>query len=260
MTPRSRCSLLFLLVAAAACHPSSGKKSSELAPAPVKLSASTYQVDSIWNRAVRNFRSGSYGHAAEDFQRALLELVPGDPRIPEAHFFLGESYFGSGSQLQAVREFRRVSDEYPNNPLAPDALGRAGDAYADLWSRPELDPTYGRSAIATYTELLNRYPESQAAAKARVQLTALSDKFAWKEWEAAQFYLKLKQYDAGILYLKSVVATYPDTPAAQLALVRLVTIYQSLGYTQDAKEMCGALRQYHPGTANIDKLCPTAGG
>lgn len=259
MTSRSLCSLL-LLVVAAACHPSSGKGSSELTPAPVQLSANTYQVDTLWNRAVKNFRAGSFGHAAEDFQRTLLEFSAGDPRIPEAHFYLGESYFGSGSQLQAVREFRRVSDEFPNNPLAPDALYRAGDAYADLWQKPELDPTYGRSAIATYTELLNRYPESQAAARAKVQLSALSDKFAWKEWEAAQFYLKNKQIDSGILYLKSVVAGYPDTPAAQLALVRLVTIYQMLGYTQDAKEMCGALRQYHPGTPDLDKLCPVAGG
>ena len=259
MTPRSMCSVL-LLALVAGCHPPSGKPNAELAPAPVKLSANTYQVDSIWNRAVSKFRGGNFRGASDDFQKALLEFMPGDARIPEAHFFLGESYFGSGSQLQAVREFRRVSDEYPNNPLAPDALERAGDAYADLWTRPELDPTYGRSAIATYTELLNRYPESPAAAKAKVQLAALSDKFAWKEWEAAQFYLKNKAIDSAILYLKSLVATYPNTPAAQLALVKLVTIYQALGYTQDAGEMCGALRQYHPDTPNIDKLSPVAGG
>lgn len=259
MTPRSRSSLVLLSILAA-CHPPSSKPSTQPAPEAVALSSTTYQVDSVWNRAVKNFRNGNYRGASEDFQRAILEFMPGDPRIPEAHFFLGESYLGGGSQLQAVREFRRVSDEYPNNPLAPDALDRAGDAYADLWRRPELDPTYGRSAIATYTELLNRYPESQAAAKAKVQLTDLSEKFAWKEWEAALFYLKMKQIDSGILYLKSVVANYPNTPAAQLALVRLVTIYQSLGYTQDATEMCGALRQYHPDTPNIDKLCPAAGG
>jgi len=259
MSPRAWWSLS-LLAMAAACHPPSQKPSTELAPAPVKLSANTYQVDSIWNHAVKKFRGGSFRGASEDFQKALLEFMPGDPRVPEAHFFLGESYMGSSSELQAVREFRRVSDEFPNNPLAPDALLRAGDAYADLWRRPELDPTYGRSAIATYTELLNRYPESQAAAKAKVALADLSDKFAWKEWEAAQFYLRMKAFDSAILYLKGLVATYPNTPAAQLALVKLVTIYQSLGYAQDASEMCGALRQYHPDTPDIDKLCPATGG
>jgi len=258
MTPRSLS--ILLLLAAAACHPPSGKPSTAPAPAPVQLSVSTYQVDTVWNRAVKNFRSGNFRGASEDFQRALLEFSAGDPRIPEAHFFLGESYFGSGSQLQAVREFRRVSDEYPNNPLAPEALERAGDAYADLWKKPQLDPTYGRSAAATYTELLNRYPESTAAAKAKVRLASLNDAFAWKEWETAVYYLRLKAYDSGILYLKGIVATYPDTPAAEQALVRLVTIYQTLGYRQDAAEMCGALRQYHPDTPNIDKLCPVAGG
>ena len=56
------------------------------------------------------------------------------------------------------REFRKVSDDTPNDPLAPEALLRAGDVYADLWRRPELDPSYGQTALATYQELLNRYP------------------------------------------------------------------------------------------------------
>ncbi|HQR18898.1 MAG TPA: outer membrane protein assembly factor BamD, partial [Gemmatimonadales bacterium] len=157
-------------------------------------------------------------------------------------------------------EFRKVSDDYPNNPLAPDALYRAGDAYADLWRKPQLDPTYGRSAVATYTELLNRYPDSQPAAKARAMLQDLSNKFAYKEWETARYYLRMKAYDSAILYMKGLVATYPNTPSAQLALVQLVTTYRALGYQEDASEMCGALRQFHPDTKDLDKLCPAAGG
>jgi outer membrane protein assembly factor BamD len=247
-----------VLLALAACK--SGSSSANLAPVPLDPSVSRLRVDSMWQRSMKDFRKGLYGSASDEFQRVLLEFAPGDPRIPEAHFYLGESYFGSHSLLQAVREFRKVSDDFPNNPLAPDALGRAGDAYAALWRKPQLDPTYGRSAISTYTELLNRYPDSKAAAKARVALQDLSDKLAFKDWETALYYLRNKQIDAAILYMKSIVATYPNTPSAEQALVRLVTTYNALGYAEDAKEMCGALRQYHPDTKNLDTLCPVAGG
>ncbi|HQR17898.1 MAG TPA: outer membrane protein assembly factor BamD, partial [Gemmatimonadales bacterium] len=158
MSPRSIVPLLLLV--AVACQSGKGSSTANLAPVPLDPEVSKLRVDSMWQKGLYDFRKGYYSKASETFQKVLLEFAPGDPRIPEAHFFLGESYFGSHSQLQAVREFRKVSDDYPNNPLAPDALYRAGDAYADLWRKPQLDPTYGRSAVATYTELLNRYPDS----------------------------------------------------------------------------------------------------
>jgi len=257
----SRSIVPWLLLALVACHPPSGKAAAgTLAPVPLDPSVAKVRVDSLWQKSLKDFRKGLYSKASEGFQRVLLEFAVGDPRIPEAHFYLGESYVGIQSLLQGVREFRRVSDDFPNNPLAPDALGRAGDAYAALWRRPQLDPTYGRSAVATYTELLNRYPDSQAAAKARAQLQDLSDRFAFKEWETARYYLRNKAFDSAILYMKALVASYPNTPSAQEALVQLVATYTELGYQEDAKEMCGALRQYHPDTKDLDKICPAAGG
>lgn len=248
------------LVVVAACTPKPPSSGADLAPTPVDTAVARNQADSIWQEGLKLFRHGNYTKAAEVFQRTLLEFRPGDPRIIQAHFFLGESYFGDGSQLQAVREFRKVSDDYPSNPLAPDALYRAGDAYAVLWGNPALDPSYGRSALATYTELLNRYPNSPAAARARQQVAELQNKFAYKEWETARYYLRLKAYDSAVLYMKALVASYPNTPSAQKALIQLVVTYRELGYLEDAAEMCGALRQYHPDTKDLGTLCPAAGG
>lgn len=248
------------MLALAACKSGGGASGPNLGPAPVDPELAKQKADSLWQVGLKQFRKGAFHSASETFQRVLLEFTPTDPRIPQAHFYLGESYFGSGSQLQAVREFRKVSDEYPSNPLAPDALYRAGDAYATLWKKPQLDPSYGQSAIATFTELLNRYPDSPAAAKGRTQLADLQAKLAYKEWENARYYLRNKAFDSAILYMKALVATYPNTPSAQQALVQLVTTYEQLGYLEDAAEMCGALRQYHPDTKNLDKICPAAGG
>jgi len=248
------------MLAFAACKSGSGSATPDLGAAPADPTLSAARTDSMWEKGIKDFRKGYYNSASQVFQRVLLEFNPGDARIPQAHFYLGESYFGAGSELQAVREFRKVSDDFPSNPLAPDALSRAGDAYAVLWHKPQLDPTYGKSAIATYTELLNRYPDSPAAAKARAQLADLADKFAYKEWETARYYLRLKAYDSAILYMRALVASYPNTPSAQQALEQLVVSYRKLGYIEDAEEMCGALRQYHPDTKDLDTLCPVGGG
>ncbi|MGH7658038.1 MAG: outer membrane protein assembly factor BamD, partial [Gemmatimonadales bacterium] len=140
--------------------------------------------------------------------------------------------------------------------LAPDALLRLGDAFRDLWRRPELDPSYGQSALGVYRELANRYPASDAAKTAKVRITELENWFATKDYKAAIFYLKFDAYDSAIIYLKGLAAAYPRATITPRALVKLVEAYQELGYQEDVSETCGYLRQYHPDYEGTREYCP----
>jgi len=224
------------------------------APAPV----SRQDLTALWRRAANEYSSGHWNKAATILERLTLELPAGDTLLTEAHFRLAECYFGEGSQLQAAREFRKVSDDTPDAALAPEALLRAGDAYADLWRRPELDPTYGQTAQATYQELLNRYPDSPAAARARLRIEELNEAFAIKELKTALYYLRLKAYDSAILYLKDLAATYPRASVTPGALLALVRAYKAVGYAEDIQETCGYIRRFHPTTPGLDQSCPPA--
>jgi outer membrane protein assembly factor BamD len=227
------------------------------AAVPAQAENSTPQeIDSLYRLAESRIRHAEWGDAIEDLERLLLEFTPGDPRIPKARYFLAEAKLGIGSHLEAAREFRRVSDETPNDPLAPDALLRVGDVYAELWRRPELDPSYGQTALATYQELLNRYSGSPAAARAQTRIEDLQERFAYKEYRAALYYFKLKAYDSAILYLKDVVATYPRATVAPDALLKLVEAYRRLGYQEDVRETCGYLRRFHPNSLRRESPCP----
>ena len=227
------------------------------APPAQAEGASPQEVDSLFRLGESMFRRGKWNDAIKHLERVLLEFSPGDSRIPRARYLLGEAKFAIGSHLEAAREFRRVSDETPNDALAPDALLRVGDVYSDLWRRPELDPSYGQTALATYQELLNRYPNSRAAPRARQRIEELQERFAFKEYRAGMFYFKLKAYDSAILYLKDVVATYPKSSIAPEALLKLVEAYQRLGYQEDVRETCGYLRRFHPDALRGRNACPT---
>ena len=231
------------------------------ATTPEYEGASPQQIDSMYRLAEGQVRRGKWNDAIKHLERVLLEFAPGDSRIPQARYWLGEAKFATGTHLEAAREFRRVSDETPNDRLAPEALLRVGDVYADLWRRPELDPSYGQTALATYQELLNRYANSTAASRAQARITELQERFAYKEYRAALFYFKLKAYDSAILYLKDVVATYPRASVAPNALLKLVEAYQRLGYQEDVRETCGYLRRFHPNALRGSSRCPadTAG-
>jgi outer membrane protein assembly factor BamD len=258
-TPTGLTSLLALALGAAGCGGGAGPQPAT--PAPVERAAEAAapeQVDSLWHRAEDRVRHGKWADAAKYLERVLLEFAPGDTRIPRAHFYLGEAQLGLGNHLQAAREFRRVSDDSPNDPLAPEALLRVGDVYADLWRRPELDPSYGQTALATYQELLNRYPGGSAATRAQERIQDLQERFAYKEYRAALYYYRLKAYDSAILYLKDVVATYPRAEIAPEALIKLVQAYAKLGYREDVQETCGYIRRFHPGAPHASEVCPAA--
>jgi outer membrane protein assembly factor BamD len=213
-------------------------------------------IDSLWRNAEQAVRRGKWGEAEKLLNRVVLEFSPGDPRIARAHFWLGEALFALGRQLEAAREFRKASDETPNDPIAPEALLRLGDVYADLWRRPELDPTYGQTAVSTYQELLNRYPGSSPGKRAEQRIAELNERFAYKAYKAALFYYRLKAYDSAILYLKDLVATYPRAVVVPEALVKLVEAYRKLGYREDVQETCGYIRRFHPKASGAGEVCP----
>jgi outer membrane protein assembly factor BamD len=221
-------------------------------------SASPKTVDTLWTKAQSAVRHAKWNDAEKLIERVLLEFGPGDPRIPQAHYWLGEAYFGRNRQLEAAREFRKASDDTPNDPLAPEALLRVGDVYADLWRRPELDPTYGQTALSTYQELLNRYPNSNAAKRAQLGINELNERFAYKTFRAALFYYRLKAYDSAILYLKDLVANYPKSAIAPDALVKLVHAYKNLGYREDVQETCDYIRRFHPKASGAAEVCPAS--
>jgi outer membrane assembly lipoprotein YfiO len=249
-----RCLLAGCLILLIACGGGGSRQKPASSPAP--LSASPAALDSAWRGTEAAIRQGKWGDVAKRLDRMLLEFQPGDPRIARAHYYLGEAYYAQGRHLEAAREFRKASDETPNDPIAPDALIRLGDVYSDLWRRPELDPSYGQTALATYEELLNRYPNDATAKRAQVRIQELKERFAYKAYRAALFYFRLKAYDSAILYLKDLVANYPTATVVPDALLKLVQAYKSLGYREDVQETCGYIQRFHPKTPGAKEVCP----
>lgn len=248
-----------LLVLGAVCALGCGGKSQRgLAAFGPGQGASSAAADSMWVVSEGFYRRGKWNKLAEELDRLALLMPPNDARRSRLRYLQGEAKLGMGDPLSAARDFRKVSDETPSDSLAPDALLRAGDAFFQIWKRPELDDTYGKTALATYQELVNRYPASVAAKRAQLHITQLQDWFALKSFKAAQYYMRLKAYDSAILYLRDLVATYPRSSIAPQALLRLVQAYSRLGYEEDVRETCGYIRRFHSGAPGVDQVCPAA--
>ena len=212
--------------------------------------------ESLLEASVDLYNRGKCEQASQGFRRLVFEFDASDPRVVTVRYYLAECTLKRGERLEAARLFRRVSDETPRHELAPQALLRAGDSYAGMWKKPDLDPTYGETAAGTYRELLARYPVSQQADTAQARIQSLNEWFAEKDYKNGNFYFRLRAYDSAILYFKDVVANYPQTEYAGRSVERLIEAYDKIGYQEEKREMCGYLRQFYPDSQRADKLCP----
>jgi outer membrane protein assembly factor BamD len=216
--------------------------------------------EGLWEASMAAWERGDCGDAQIGFDAVAIRLPPRDPRVGEARYLAAMCELDDGERLEAARRFRRLVSDFPQHERAPWALLREGDAYAELWNRPELDPTYGRSALSSYRELLSLYPNAEPADSARGRMQDLQDLFARKDLKNGEFYLRFGAYDSAIIYFRSVVAQWPESRLAPLALLKLVETYRKIGYTEELEETCAHLRRFYPDTEGVADQCPPEGG
>lgn len=215
----------------------------------------TLGPDLQFEAALRDYRAGRFARAMQAFQRLQFDLPARDSLQADAHFYLAECQAAQDDYLTAAREFRKVADDFPSDALAPFALLRVGDQYARLWRRPELDPTNGETALATWQELVGRYPESPASELAQLRIRAIQDQYARKDFQNGLFYFKRGGFDSAILYFRSLIAQYPGASVVPEAYVKLVESYRAIGYREEREETCAHLHQYFGGRADVRAVC-----
>ncbi|UCG88781.1 MAG: outer membrane protein assembly factor BamD [Gemmatimonadota bacterium] len=211
--------------------------------------------EELFDASLKEYREGDCDDAVSGFQRLAFTLPTRDRRRAEVRFYMAECLARQKRYLEATREYRRVSDQWAQDSLAPLALLRAGEAYISMWRRVELDATYGLSALTVLSELLNRYPSSPAAAEARQTITTLNERFALKEYKAGMYYFRLKAYDSAIIYFRSVVVNWPESSSAPEALLKLVESFERIGYEEDMRDMCTQLQRFYPDAVPRAEAC-----
>src|SRR5262249_1298387 len=153
----------------------------------------------------------------------------------------------------AAQAYSRILESFPEDTLAPSAGLEAARSYARLWRRPQLDPVYGETAIASYNTLIGLYPQSPVVKTAEREVADLENRLAIKDFEAGDFYFRHKFYDSGIIYFKDVLTKYGTTPTARVAEMRLVEAYKAIKYP-DAADHCATLRARFPNDRDVERV------
>jgi outer membrane protein assembly factor BamD len=215
-------------------------------------------ADKLFPVAMAEYNAHRYDNAAKAFEQLTLDLAARDPRLPLSFYYLAQSQAHQGENLLAAATYNRLVDAFPQDTLVDDALYLSGRAYQKEWRHPELDATYGKNAVTAYQSLLASYPDSPFAAPAKKELNTLDEWLAKKDYTTGYLYLKRKAFDSAILYFKDVIREHPNTPTTKQAYLRLLESYRAIRYTEDARDLCDAMRKAYPADGDVRDACGAA--
>lgn len=122
------------------------------------------EAGKLFQAAYMDLTLGNYDLSVQGFKNYLVRF-PEAPNAPDAHYYLGESYYSMSRYLEAVGEYQSVVKEYPRSRLVPSCYLKSGYCYQELEER--------QLAEKTFRELISLYPRSEEAEQARVSLQDL---------------------------------------------------------------------------------------
>jgi outer membrane protein assembly factor BamD len=235
-------SLAALLLLAAACRPG--------------FNVANYPTpEGVFAAGMAEFEARRWDNAALAFEQLTTTLSPRDSLVARSYWYLGRAQQQRKEWLLAAQSFQRLVDVAPADTIADDAALEIARSYRKLWRKPSLDSQYGETALAAYRQMLGLYPASPLVADAEREIRELDEWFAIKNYEVGLHYARRKAPDSAIIYLRTVLDTYPEAPTARRAGIKLVEVYQSIRYAQEAQETCAWLRERFADDAEVREQC-----
>lgn len=132
-----------------------------LAAVPGKLTAFPEGERLLYTRLVEAFRRNQLAMVQQ--QRQLLEKnYPHSIHLDNAYYLTGMLEFQNGMYGEAVRDFNKVTDQFPKSNKRPSALFALAATYDRLNLRAQ--------AIRVYQSVIKDYPGSQESQRAWMHL------------------------------------------------------------------------------------------
>jgi tol-pal system protein YbgF len=91
---------------------------------------------SAFNLAYNDYLNGRFELAITGFQRFLKDF-PNTSLVPNAHYWIGESYFSMKDYPHAMQAFQKVVSEYPRSEKVAPALFKLGVVAAEAGDLPK---------------------------------------------------------------------------------------------------------------------------
>lgn len=121
--------------------------------------------EDLFNSAMHDRQSGNSDLAIQEFQD-VLKCYGNTDYAPSSLYYIGVIYYLRGDHENAISTFDKVLNDYPGNTKVPDTMLLKGRALTRIGQK--------EAARNEFKALIAKFPDSESASKARVDLNATS--------------------------------------------------------------------------------------
>ena len=147
-----------------ASPPATAAPSPASAAPPARPAMSAATPDELYKTALNDYTKGKYDLAIDGFRSYIIQY-PNTSLMPNAQYWLGESFYSVKNYGFAIKQFDRFLTEYLDNPKVPGAMLKKGYAYLEIGNVSQ-----GRTVL---NDLIKRFPGSPEAKSAKTRLSKL---------------------------------------------------------------------------------------
>lgn len=187
-----------------------------------------------WAQAVNYFQEVERQHPYSEWSRRSILMQ-------------AFAHYESNDYAEAIADADRFISLYPGNPTAAYAHYLKAVCYFEQIVDVGRDQASTGQAMSNLRDVIQRYPNTEYAADARLKLDMVNDQLAGKEMTIGRWYLRQSDTLAAIGRFRTVVDRYQTTSHAPEALYRLVEAYLTIGLLDEANKNAAVLGYNYPG-------------
>lgn len=244
LSQRRLITALLLPIAALTIATTSGcgsakKKASQSVLTQAEKQQAALQAESqLYARARSSLDNGSYDSALA-FYEVLETRFPFSETARQAQLESAFAYYKLFNNEAALTNANRFITQYPRHENVDYAYfikglvgfreagkGTGGFMRSDKTMR---DPSSAREAFFAFSQLVNRYPNSNYAADARQRMVFLRDRLARHQWHIIEYYQRKNAWVAVAARSKQLIADFQGSSYVTPALKAMVQAYTELG-------------------------------
>ena len=164
--------------------------------------------------------------------------------------------YKNGDRVSALMTLERFIKLNPANPAIDYALYLKGTinfnddlGLMSKWFKQDLaerDQMAARDSFEAYKDLVTRFPNSKYSTDAGLRMRHIVNILAQSELKVARHYFNKGAYVAAVNRAQTTLNDYPNSEAAETALIILIDSYRALGLTQLSEDTERVLRASFP--------------
>ena len=217
----------------------------------------------LYDEARSALDSGNYQTAIEYYEK-LDSRYPFGPYAQQGHMEIVYAYYKGdepASAIAAADRFTKLHPRHPNVDYVYYVKGLTnfnqgkGMLHGILpTDDSQRDPGAARQAFNDFSELVQRFPESEYAADAAQRMVYLRNTLAEYELHVARYYMRREAYVAAANRAKYVIENYQRTPSVPDALVLMANAYREMELYDLSADALRVLEHNYPEHSAIPQL------